>query len=187
MVIPRADEFLHRLSTSRDEVRPRDGSRCRCSSTQHDADNTGSTDMTKVAVRVRGWACLVDSCHAGLGGDGGRSAARTAPRRSSGRLDRRHTDRRGGFRHGGTRDPPSFSTWTPLSGSPDTPSTSPYGGPPGTPTADPSPVERGSHERTAAWREGPRTPGTSRTDQQVGTRPLHTPKQIIRKLRRVSA
>ena len=34
---------------------------------------------------------------------------------------------------------------------------------------------------------GGRTPGTSRTDQQVGTRPLHTPKQIIRKLRRVSA
>ena len=31
MVIPRADKFLHRLSTPRDEVRPRGGARCRCS------------------------------------------------------------------------------------------------------------------------------------------------------------
>jgi hypothetical protein len=29
--------------------------------------------------------------------------------------------------------------------------------------------------------------GSSGTDQQMGTRPLHTPKQIIRKLREVNA
>ena len=84
MVIPRPDKFLHRLSTSGDEVRPRDGSRCRRSSTQHDADFPGNTDTTKRAVRVRGWACPADSCHAAPSGDGGRSPARTAPRRPSG-------------------------------------------------------------------------------------------------------
>ncbi len=138
MVIPRAINFLHRLSTSRDEVRPRDGSRCRCSSTQHDLaspeDRHDETGCSRSRVGLPGRQLSRCSWRRRR-----RSAGRTAPRRSSGRLDRRHADRRGAFLDGGTRDPPSSSTWTPPSGSPDTPSTSPYSGPPGTPTADPMP------------------------------------------------
>lgn len=84
MVIPQADKFLHRLSTSRDEVRPGEGSPLPLQPSMmltSQEPQTRRTDCSRSRVGLPG-----SSCHTARSSDGRRSAARTAPRPSSGRL-----------------------------------------------------------------------------------------------------
>src|SRR5262245_3655990 len=114
-------------------------------------DFPGNTDMAKPAVRVRGWAYLADSCHVALSDDGGRSVARTAPRRSSGRLNGQDPDRRGALLDG-TRDPHVDPV-----------------GPPARRLVTPCPVERGSGRRERTGGAAADLPRRSDAERGRGT------------------